>query len=1509
MNIFKKEKGMIKNKFRKKYLTKFEREEKNSKKSLLKSSVLVLTLLSLIMPIMMFVPSYTSNADTPSGKVKYKYTFDLGTENSTCGDNRIIDNHGQRYIYEIITYENPDGTGIELYESRFSKLREPDPNLDSRKTGAINLIDYLSNMTNIGEANKNEDGLSSPTYNALDTLRKIIFAFLDTRDDNPSNPLTVYGNYKYGSSGVDWTVYCSKNYAGTAVKDNKYSGYIWGSWADNKNNDKEAKKNFLYHLFDTDSELNPLAFYKQYLAGSDSSKKGIPNVFYSYEQNQDAKYSLYQKIANDTEIAKIVTAHIANGNALGFDKQKLKLDDERALGQFSWNVRKDSVDNKNATAIIDIFYQSPETGKKEHIYSFLYYKGAPQDKLCTNDKYGKLVYQTFGQDYNASPEYRFQSYDEPTGMDLPAHDLFYQVSKSGTTKMDPTQGQIEFRTVDTSKDEFSDKADSYADYNGKSTLFFANSAYTEAFKTPVALGGMTDYGCQEGLGRKFLTVASKEGDNVVIEAGSRIYWKKGMALKYGYWMDAANRWVYNKTFYDFLLLNPVLSIDIDMLDDLFDDDVEIPAGDELICGNWHLRRIKEDDRLIAYNVPASADEEECFLVMEFKKDCMKKINTVYKMSGTTGVDVSYKLHLKLNEGMTKETYSKTKTTYTYYDVATNNSHTSRYGAFLDADVSPDSKAISDYMLGDINLIKTMMKGVELNSKQRIYLKFYDMTKSQNDGNRGGSENDEVFVVPGGELVKNSSLNIVNFDITEWIEALYSKEELKKFKEEAIEDEQRKGLEITFLSLDELNDRQDTFLRVLFKYAKPVIMFLVFLIIIYTGIYSIMNNQDAKQRVLVKERLKHIVIAVIIFACSVGILFLCKTLMDSSFKEIQIIEENELGDAFDVPAMEYETNWVVNLIASFIDVIGDIFDWAIDAILKTVVGGTGTDLNYVVFNQGVNESDYDLAPFTNNEWIRYIYGYRALEALALALLAIAVIKLAVELIIHAGNSEKAAEGKQTILRICIAMLTIILAPFGVRLLLMLFNYLITLVPVRNIDLELSFADTGILGACARVMYAWTKFKIYLVFVVRKLMITFMLLITPLVMGLWAISEKFRSLSLWIGELVTNAATQFCYALVFFIAGLVMYTNQSDFVSLIIILLFMKLADFFKDSLQGLVQKWGGIDETGVAQNLAGTMVGWGKKAINTTKKVSKAGGSYLNTMANFVDPQQVSEKGRKARNLANIMTNGTGAIWGWQTKGDINKNLEKELSSRKNESGRYVNRLGKEIDQSGDDRLKDYKRKIDTGTFTKQDEENLKNYGDEFQNKINAYKNMKQQQMNYDSAAKIAKEKYKNSDDWLDRTRRKNSDELLEKWRSQKSDNPSMNVQRQDAAYNQASKSLAEKSADLDFTKQLFDEGETDEQSVVEKCKEAVKQASNLQAVSDGRFTGSVDTVKDQVQSILEDMGKDSGFIKDVLKEDPSEGKRATFDVVERREQSKDCDNFFTHKENRTKQINKAYGKD
>ncbi|MCQ2748582.1 MAG: hypothetical protein MJ246_00785 [Clostridia bacterium] len=92
-----------------------------------------------------------------------------------------------------------------------------------------------------------------------------------------------------------------------------------------------------------------------------------------------------------------------------------------------------------------------------------------------------------------------------------------------------------------------------------------------------------------------------------------------------------------------------------------------------------------------------------------------------------------------------------------------------------------------------------------------------------------------------------------------------------------------------------------------RYSKPIIMFLVLLTLVYTAIFSIMHNQDPAKRALVKERLKHITIGIILFSAVVAILFLCKSLMDTSFEKIEESTGAEIVNPFEAPKTEYEEN--------------------------------------------------------------------------------------------------------------------------------------------------------------------------------------------------------------------------------------------------------------------------------------------------------------------------------------------------------------------------------------------------------------------------------------------------------------------------------------------------------------------------------------------------------------------------------------------------------------------------
>ena len=94
-----------------------------------------------------------------------------------------------------------------------------------------------------------------------------------------------------------------------------------------------------------------------------------------------------------------------------------------------------------------------------------------------------------------------------------------------------------------------------------------------------------------------------------------------------------------------------------------------------------------------------------------------------------------------------------------------------------------------------------------------------------------------------------------------------------------------------------------------------------------------------------------------------------------------------------------------------------------------------------------------------------------------------------------------------------------------------------VDASSAQFDLKFEEAGFVGAMANLTFATVRLRIYILFMVRKIMLAFMLISTPVILSLWAVSVKIRSASMWIGETLSNAALQFCYAMVFFVVMLI------------------------------------------------------------------------------------------------------------------------------------------------------------------------------------------------------------------------------------------------------------------------------------------------------------------------------------------------------------------------------------
>ncbi|MCQ2911106.1 MAG: hypothetical protein MJ244_02860 [Clostridia bacterium] len=416
-------------------------------------------------------------------------------------------------------------------------------------------------------------------------------------------------------------------------------------------------------------------------------------------------------------------------------------------------------------------------------------------------------------------------------------------------------------------------------------------------------------------------------------------------------------------------------------------------------------------------------------------------------------------------------------------------------------------------------------------------------------------------------------------------------------------------------LDSLESNREYFSDNVMSVAKIIFAFLVFVMIILIGIKAITESYDGKARAQIIEKFKHIIYGVILFSIATVIVAIAANFQETILSDLYDTEYAEISGPAEIDE-ELETNWLANIIEMGLKVIGRLLEIVLE-FLFSIVSGNGFDsaldnqytLNNVLFLADFGDSidinavnDYGVklstAPFTVAEWSRYTKAYIFLATVAVPLMFISIITVAFNLVTNAGNFEKVTEAKKTVMRIITGIIIIALGPYLFRAVLTFFNMLVFLIPVEfSFDIIIEDMDdaNGLLSVITSLWWLWIKFRITLLFVVREIMLTVMYVITPIVIGFWAISEKTKAFNRWIGETITNAATQFCYALVFFIATIVLSGVQTNaFFTLLWLSMMLKLADFFKESFQNLFDKWSGINELQVSDGMAKSARGFNRK---------------------------------------------------------------------------------------------------------------------------------------------------------------------------------------------------------------------------------------------------------------------------------------------------------------------------
>lgn len=421
------------------------------------------------------------------------------------------------------------------------------------------------------------------------------------------------------------------------------------------------------------------------------------------------------------------------------------------------------------------------------------------------------------------------------------------------------------------------------------------------------------------------------------------------------------------------------------------------------------------------------------------------------------------------------------------------------------------------------------------------------------------------------------------------------------------------------------------------YGRIVLLLLIFIAIVFAGIRHMLGGTDPKQKAKTAITLKNILAGIIIFIIMISLIGIVIEYLDKSYEVIETskaeIEETFYHNDDRIAGQSLLLDLIEMLINAYNAIVSGIIELLMKNIDMTTEGCDYIGAIYDVYAPDGSVSTNKPFDETGVEWSRLMTGYNCFVSIAFLMLVFVFVKTAIEYVLYAGNEKKLVEVKESWFRIFWAVLLLLTVPYIVKLLIYLFNYMTAVVPVDidNNKFEIDIDFPGVLGAIADCYWITTKWNIFLTFYVRHLMIDILVVSAPVVIAAWAISKKFKSFPLWFGELLTNIATQFCYAVGFTIVLLLSFEDENPIYGMILATVSIQLAKFVKDSLQGFFLAGAGIDEEGTATSIVGRVFGWGNKVKNKGKSLLDFAGG----LATKVDPKHQKGFTRGVYNLSQI----------------------------------------------------------------------------------------------------------------------------------------------------------------------------------------------------------------------------------------------------------------------------------
>ncbi|WP_147566134.1 hypothetical protein [Clostridium tyrobutyricum] len=346
------------------------------------------------------------------------------------------------------------------------------------------------------------------------------------------------------------------------------------------------------------------------------------------------------------------------------------------------------------------------------------------------------------------------------------------------------------------------------------------------------------------------------------------------------------------------------------------------------------------------------------------------------------------------------------------------------------------------------------------------------------------------------------------------------------------------------------------------------------------------------------------------------------------------------------------------------------------------------LDKLIFNSKVNSfgstGNISVPPFTDAEWGNLNYIYIVVSSLCAPFVLIMVAKTGISLIMSANQPAKRSELQENISRWLFSLALIAIGPLLLKGLFLFTSYMTDAVVslfhaslggnnyVTNTSMIDSIKTGSVLtSAIVKCVFAWKFFQINMLFMVRKIVLFSMYAFTPLAALFWGIDNKTQALQVWFGEIITNATMQFFYAFTFsiMIIGLSGSSWQNWFYALVWMFTLVKIAEVFRNSLQGLFTKLAGVDENAIAGKAFGPVSAAAAGAIGAFKRTftgsgasklanglsggfkdSVLGGAILSGMGRNNKNSNSNNDANFAKDVASMTSAGQGPdLYGNQTK--------------------------------------------------------------------------------------------------------------------------------------------------------------------------------------------------------------------------------------------------------------------